>query len=518
MTGGAGTGKSHLVRCIQAEVERTLLPASENPDSPVVLQVAYTGTAAYNTNGQTIHSAFTINKGKSHYLGEDAANTLRARLQDLQLLIIDEISMVSTNLLQTIHCRLEQIKQCKSSNKYFGNISVLAVGDSYQTPPVKGKQLCNQRNSLTDIWSIFHLWELHQVVRQQEDLTFANMLNRFRVREKSQTLDPSDVNLLKTRLISPEDPDYPKYALHIYPTRAQLATHNDMMLEEVSHKQSLTTITAADISLDRKTQKSFKRKEPLIAESCLPEELTLCPGARVMLTCNLDAQDGLTKGAIGTVTSIISSGGTLGLPGAICVLFDDVNIGRKRRQSCPPPPNVDPNSTIIKPHTDIIQHKPFQVTRHQFPLKLAWGMSIHKVQGMTTKRLVASIHKVFKPGMAYVALSRVTSLSSLYIIKEDFSEDSIYCNPKVAAYLAEMPLATSLEAWKELQIPDLQTFIEPLLIVSHNTEGLLPHLRDFSENEFLRETSIICLQETWLTPAHTLSNLLPDYEHICVCR
>ena len=54
--------------------------------------------------------------------------------------------------------------------------------------------------------------------------------------------------------------------------------------------------------------------------------------------------------------------------------------------------------------------------------------------------------------------------------------------------------------------------------MSHNTEGLLPHLRDFSENEFLRETSTICLQETWLTPAHTLSNLLPDYEHICVCR
>ena len=60
LTGGAGTEKSHLVTCIQAEVERTLLPASENPDSPVVLLVAYSGTAAYNIN------AFTINKGKSH--------------------------------------------------------------------------------------------------------------------------------------------------------------------------------------------------------------------------------------------------------------------------------------------------------------------------------------------------------------------------------------------------------------------------------------------------------------------
>ena len=129
LSGGAGTGKSHVVRCIKAEVEKILSPQSENPDSPVVLLVAPTGTTAFNIKGQTIHSALTVNKGKNHFLGEGNANSLRTRLRDVQLLITDEISMVNTRLLNTIHSRLQQIKQCNKSDVYFGNVSVLAVGD-----------------------------------------------------------------------------------------------------------------------------------------------------------------------------------------------------------------------------------------------------------------------------------------------------------------------------------------------------------------------------------------------------
>ena len=137
------------------------------------------GTAAFNINGQTLHLAFTVNKSKNHFLGEDNANTLRTKLQYVQLLIIDEISMVNTRRLNTINFRLQQIKKCNASDVYFGNISVLAVGDFHQTTHVKGKQLCNQNNSLTDIWRIFHLWELNKVVRQQGDVQFVNMILLF---------------------------------------------------------------------------------------------------------------------------------------------------------------------------------------------------------------------------------------------------------------------------------------------------------------------------------------------------
>lgn len=220
----------------------------------------------------------------------------------------------------------------------------------------------------------------------------------------------------------------------------------------------------------------------------------------------------------GYCNSIIKGTETFGLPAAVCIVFDDVPIGSNCRQILPPPSNIDPNSTVIKPHTEVIQHKPYQVTRHQFQFKLAWAVTIHKVQGMTTKQAVVSLHKVFKPGMAYVALSSVTSISDLYLIKEDFSTDAIYANPKVQSFVFAMPSATSLTSWASHQMPDLQIYKEPLLINIHNTEGLLPHLSDFKSNQFLPRPSIICLQETWLLPGQNLLNILPDYNILSVCR
>ena len=158
------------------------------------------------------------------------------------------------------------------------------------------------------------------------------------MREKAQNIEPDDIRLLKTRLISHDDPSYPKHALHIFPIKAKCKEYNRMMLDELSKKNPPITMTAADICLDRKTHKSFRRKEPLKTEdSCLSDELTLCVGARVMLTYNLDVEDGLTNGAMGTVTSIITTGGALGLPTAVCIRFDDITVGRKSRQRTPPP-------------------------------------------------------------------------------------------------------------------------------------------------------------------------------------
>jgi len=124
----------------------------------------------------------------SKILPEDPANTLRSQLHDLQLLIIDEVSMVPTDLLNLVHCRLQQIKQPFSSNFYFGNISVLAVGDFYQIPSVAKKSLLSNNTSLTDLWSLFHIWELTEVQRQKGDNDFIPLLNRLRLRHKKRPI------------------------------------------------------------------------------------------------------------------------------------------------------------------------------------------------------------------------------------------------------------------------------------------------------------------------------------------
>lgn len=115
VTGGAGTGKSHLIKCIYYEANRLLATLSDNPDDLSVLLTAPTGAAAFNINGLTIHSALGIFKTLSAdhaILSEDKINSLRSKLENLQILVIDEISMVNKRLLFFVHERMRQIKKC----------------------------------------------------------------------------------------------------------------------------------------------------------------------------------------------------------------------------------------------------------------------------------------------------------------------------------------------------------------------------------------------------------------------
>ena len=518
LTGGAGTGKSHTIKCIFNEVDRTITRKSENADLLVVLLVAYIGTAAFNINGQTIHLAFNINKFSGDFLSEDAANTLRSRLQELQLLIIDEVSMVSTNLLKKIHCRLQQIKRPSKPNSIFGNISVLAVSDFYQIPPIDGKSLVSVNKSLTDLWSTFKIWNLHEVVRQRGDDKFTEMLNRIRTKPRERPLMQEDIQFLQSRIVSEISPDFPRYILHIAPLRKQRDAYNAKMLKIVSENQTLYEIEAADICHNKKTQKTYRRNEPLQTEEAkIPASFSVCVGARIMLTMNLDVSDGLTNGAIGTVSAIIPGNMPLGQPAAICVVFDNDKVGIKSRSKQKPPPHVDQRSTVITPVTEIIQSSPYEVTRHGYPFILAWSVTMHKIQGITTDKALVSLKGIFKPGMAYVALSRVTTGNGLYLLDVDFDSSVIYSNPNVDKQLNLMPNADTIPQWKTLFKADQITVDSgTLILASHNCEGFLPHFQDIQQNIFLQRADIIALQETWTSSDMTL--LCPLQKHHAVFR
>lgn len=195
LTGGAGTGKSQLIKCITHELHKSFSKIAESPDDMTILLVAYTGTAAFNIHGQTIHSAFSIFNPSSQYkpLGEEQLNTLRAKYCSLQLVIIDEISMVDQNMLLYIHGRLQQIK--RSHNMHvFGNVGILAVGDFYQIQPVIGRPLYKRdHGSFVDLWSMFSYWELTTVMRQKDDISYAQLLNRLRKHEKGQPFLANDI-------------------------------------------------------------------------------------------------------------------------------------------------------------------------------------------------------------------------------------------------------------------------------------------------------------------------------------
>ncbi|XP_026099002.1 uncharacterized protein LOC113070058 [Carassius auratus] len=487
VTGGAGTGKSHLIKAIYYESSRLLSQLSENPDDRSVILTASTGVASFQIGASTIHNTFSIGANvKLPYqpLGDDKINSLRAKLGGLQILIIDEVSMVDHHLLSYVHGRLRQIKQT-GDYSIFGRVSLVCVGDFYQLPPVKGIPLYVDPKGV-NLWDTnFEIAELTQVVRQQ-DASFAEMLNRLRVHKKNETLSPNDINMLKQRETG-EECD----AIHIFPTNAQVDEYNIQKLNE--RCPEAITIHARDFARNPKTGR-IERKVGFHAKvfnSCLDKCVSLGVGARVMLRKNVDVSDGLVNGACGTVVHISrkqrrdDDDDDDDFPSAIHVEFDDPNVGKIQRSKLRQ--KYSPNSTVIEVEEDQVSND--GGLRRQFPLKLAWACTVHKVQGLTVDKAVVSLDKVFSPGQAYVALSRVRTLDGLII--NNFKDSVIYCNEKIDSAMKNMP-RLALENYSFVKAPGMFT------IALHNVQSLRAHVQDLQVHRQIMNADCICLTETWL--------------------
>uniref|UniRef100_A0AAR2L6W1 ATP-dependent DNA helicase n=1 Tax=Pygocentrus nattereri TaxID=42514 RepID=A0AAR2L6W1_PYGNA len=406
VAGTAGTGKSHLIKSVYAEATKILqkLPCvSEEVDisKATVLLTAFTGCASHNINGKTLHALLKLPRSlKPPYQGlGNTLDEMRANFSNVQIMIIDEISMVSKPLFAYVNWRLQQIK---GNDKPFGNVSIMAVGDFHQLPPLgKAKPLCVYEHHVLDFWrDNFKMITLTDIMRQKDDLAFAELLNRLRVKQKHEPLSDADSSMLKQVIKSPED--CPSDALHIFATNKEVDGFNSAAI--TSRFSDITNIDADDYKKDPRSGQMQKQGAPFKGEKGdLIDTLQVAVGARMMLTRNIDVQDGLVNGCFGTVAKIITQ---------------------------------THNSV---PVVQMIGLEKKGTVQRQFPLKLAFACTAHKVQGMTTHCAVVSLKKVFESGMAYVALSRTTSLSGLHVI--DYDEKKIFCDPEISAALENMPKA-----------------------------------------------------------------------------
>jgi len=222
----------------------------------------------------------------------------------------------------------------------------------------------------------------------------------------------------------------PSDTLHIFATNKQVDLHNNKLIATVC--EVTETLTAQDFDKEPQTRKLTLRNSPYDkTHDYLPSQLLIGPKARVMLIRNVDITIGLVNGAMGTVIRLLPGPPGSSIPQAVQVLFDNEKIGKKQESS-----------------TQGSEHKPINITlfeenlnnnaiRRQFPLRLAWACTTHKVQGITTDKAVVSMKHIFVAGMAYVALSRVTSINGLVI--EDLDEDKIYCTEEISDALQKMP-------------------------------------------------------------------------------
>lgn len=406
MTGKAGAGKSTFLRYITANTKK----------KHVVL--APTGIAAVNVGGVTLHSFFKIPfKPLTPDDPDFAINRIRRRIKytkshiklikELELIIIDEVSMVRADIIDFI----DKILRVFSGNmrEPFGGKQLLLVGDVFQLEPVV---TADMRDVLKKYYSNFFFFsarafadleiipiELRKIYRQQ-DTDFIAMLDRFR----SGTPTGVDVQLLNQRVA----PDYLPSDENFVMT---LATRRDMV--DHINQLHLDRLTTPEISYNGNIVDDFP-------ESSLPAplELTLKVGAQVVFVRN-DRDKRWVNGTIGKIYEASSNNLVVELEnGNRHVVEREVweNIRYEYDEETKTINEIVIGSFI------------------QYPLRLAWALTIHKSQGLTFKNVIIDVGRgAFSGGQTYVALSRCTSLSGI-ILRSQVSMRDVFVNPAIISF------------------------------------------------------------------------------------
>ncbi len=367
LTGSAGSGKSYTLNHIMTWAKDNHLD---------VAMTASTGCAAYLVQGRTIHSFLGIGlatksaadlyeqvRTKKHYILE--------RLINLDLLIIDEISMIDSALLTKISAYLSLVRKCPEA---FGGVQIVLSGDFAQLPPVNGIYCFHSPE-----WKRgnFQTMKLNVIMRQDKDMLLKAILEEVRWGNCSPESLAALKNLKNTQFPDGIVPTV-LYSKNINVDHINKAKF-DKLVEDGAKPQSYKTNYA-----------HYKAKEWATSIK-LPEEIVLCAGAQVVLTWNLPETDGLFNGSRGVVKEVSQNG--------VHVMFTS---GKTAFIS----------SMIIEQEDDSGTWISFM------PLRLAYALTIHKSQGMTLDAVTLDLgNSVFEYGQAYTALSRARDMASIRILQ-----------------------------------------------------------------------------------------------------
>ncbi len=406
VTGRAGTGKSTLLNYL-----------SENTSKQIVI-CAPTGVAALNVGGQTIHSLFRLPIGVIADNDIEQSAELRKLLSTIDTLVIDEVSMVNADLLDAIDRSLRQARGRR--NEAFGGVQVVLFGDPYQLAPVPGEG--DERAYFGDhyrsmwffdakVWNDTDLtiYELTSIHRQHE-AEFKYMLNA--VRHGGVTAEiAARLNEVGAR---PKPTDG---AITLASTNGIVTRIN---ATELARLPGRVLTAKAEVSGDF-GGRAFPADEAL--------ELKL--GARVMFLRNDTGQDGgrWVNGSVGTVTKIDST------------VWVDIDGERHEVR----PAIWEKFKYSYSPLTKSLR-KDVVAEFTQFPLRLAWAVTIHKSQGKTYDRAIVDLGpRSFAPGQTYVALSRISSLDGLYMTR-DLRPSDIIVDENVVRFMSRVTAIPAIRA------------------------------------------------------------------------
>ena len=425
--GAAGTGKSTIIDLGSMWAQHMLQGPGDNPDHPFVIKAAFTGTAAANICGQTLSSTFNFTYGNQHIkLSDKKRDKTKIALKNLEILAIDEISMVKADMLYQLDLKLQEIKERRGVP--FGGVMIAAFGDIFQLPPVAGRPVYARPSNVQyhNTFDLENRWEMLAVInltenhRQGEDKPFVDLLNRLRFVQRGDML-PEDIKTLKNRIRPEKNPDLQGAAINVVCKRAKAFKMNMKNLKKLPGDE--TVIKAVHY---KKDQKSFKpkieKKDGSIGTTAYMDELRLKIGAKVMLLRNIDTSDSLTNGQTGILTHIeIDTSGSVRY---LVVTFDRKTAGQRSRDKNPQLAAKHPGGTKIELREEAYS---LSKTGHgataylvQFPITLAHATTAHKTQGMTVHKPKTSnldIASTFESCQGYVMLGRNQALEQVFISK-----------------------------------------------------------------------------------------------------
>ncbi|HEY5464620.1 MAG TPA: helix-turn-helix domain-containing protein [Hanamia sp.] len=400
LTGKAGTGKTTFLKYLKETCSKNIIVA------------APTGVAAINAGGVTLHSLFQLpfnpflptSANKSELLGKLKFNRQRQDLiRKMELLVIDEISMVRCDTMDAIDTILRSVR--RKHDVPFGGVQLLCIGDLYQLPPVAKR----------DEWSILQeyyssefffdsnvikeqmpmLIELNKIYRQKEN-SFVDILNKVR----NNNMEADDFEDLHQRFHpnfrpSPEE----KYII--------LTSHNNQA-DQINYRE-LQKLSTSSVSYEAIIEDDFPEKN-------YPAEgsLVLKTGAQVMFLKNDLVSKRYFNGKIGIVKSLKLDEIVVECDGT------DILVSQETWENL--------RYTLNRADGKLAQETLGTFT--QFPLRLAWAITIHKSQGLTFEKVMIDAGASFSSGQVYVALSRCTSLAGIVLLSK-IPAAAIYSNQNV---------------------------------------------------------------------------------------
>ena len=479
ITGPGGSGKTQLIHSF---VQHCKVVKKE------IAVCALTGCASVllNMKAKTIHSwaGIKLAKGTKDKIIQDVLKNKKAtnNWKKVEVLVVDEVSMMSSKIFEILEETARRVR--RKPAEVFGGIQIIFTGDFYQLPPVgdpnepSTSQFCFQSSKWKEVFSPSHSIMLKTIFRQSDPL-YRSILNEIRVGE----LTEENATILHNRVGVERNEN--EVITRLYPIKSKVDAinkHNFEKIAEKEHKQDILIKTNCRVYLDSgmpipndileqcnsmtNDDIEFEVKR-LISNITTHETVSMKIGTAVMLTFNLNVEDGLCNGSQGTIVNILENQTITDPPG---IFTHPITI----------PVVQFSNKITVKIMPHFWQSDDFpRIIVGQFPLIHAWALTIHKIQGASIERgEVDAGGSIFEYGQTYVGLSRIRSLEGLYLT--NFHPKRIKAHPLVKEFYRSIPETVPEEEEKEIEIEI------PTAIPLASTE-----LRDFTQYNYVDDVIIV---------------------------